>query len=173
MTDSATAVDEAELHEIRILGWPLDVAARATEHHEGLMREFALLSNPHPDQDLFVPARLTGIMKKLRHQYSGLTQTQSDEMDEAMARGIATIDVTYRLPAAVAPAVRDLDALLDEADDFCRSGELLTMATPPDLVRYRKWFLGEFARQLAGHEPTPWSEYQGQSPMGAPPTGGS
>ena len=161
MTDSATSTGDVELHEVRMIGWPLELAGRASEHHEGLMREFALLANPHPDQDLFVPARLTRVMKKLRGEYSGFTERQTEEAEQARERGDATIDVTYRLPAAVKDAVTELDRLLDDADEFCRSGDLLTLATPADLVRYRRWFLGEFQRQLDGLDPTPWHEYQG------------
>jgi hypothetical protein len=47
--------------------------------------------------------------------------------------------------------------MLDEADEFCRQGKhLLTLATPPDLRRYRQWFLGEFVAQIGGRPPTPW-----------------
>jgi hypothetical protein len=50
--------------------------------------------------------------------------------------------------------------MLDEVDEFCRQGKhLLTLATPPELVAYRRWYLGEFIAQLAGRPATPWPDY--------------
>jgi hypothetical protein len=46
--------------------------------------------------------------------------------------------------------------MLDEADAFCRGGDLLMLATPDDQVAFRRWFLAEFVTQLGGGAPTPW-----------------
>jgi hypothetical protein len=63
------------------------------------------------------------------------------------------------LPATAAPALRGVAELLDEADEFCRSGQhLLTLATPSHLLEYRRWYLGELAAQLEGAPPKPWPE---------------
>ncbi len=61
------------------------------------------------------------------------------------------------MPPEVAAAARRLGDLLDEADEFCRSGHLLTVATQPESVAFRRWYLGEFQRQIDGHPPGPWS----------------
>jgi hypothetical protein len=62
----------------------------------------------------------------------------------------------YRVPLAAGEACVELNAMLDEADEFCREGDLLTLATPADQVAFRRWFLGEFVEQLGGGAPTPW-----------------
>ena len=50
--------------------------------------------------------------------------------------------------------------MLDEADRYCRQGRhLLTLATPDDLLAYRRWYLREIAEQLAGAAPVPWPVY--------------
>jgi hypothetical protein len=50
--------------------------------------------------------------------------------------------------------------MLDEADEYCRSGQaLLTLETPPDAKLFRQWYLDEFIGQLSGAPPTPWPEY--------------
>jgi hypothetical protein len=68
--------------------------------------------------------------------------------------------VTYQIPVAASSAAQQLGSMLDAADDFCRAGQhLLTLATPPELVRYRRWYLGEFVAQLADGPATPWPEY--------------
>jgi anti-anti-sigma factor len=40
---------------------------------------------------------------------------------------------------------------------------LLTIVTPPDLVEFREWFLGEVTRQIDGLPPTRWSDYNRSS----------
>ena len=73
-----------------------------------------------------------------------------------MERGDEEIDLTFRVPAAVAEATVELAAMLNRADDYCRQGALLTLATPDDLVAFRRWYLGEFRAQINGARPTPW-----------------
>ena len=51
----------------------------------------------------------------------------------------------------------ELTGLLEEADDYCRRGELLTLATPPELVAFRNWYLGQVVEQIDGRPPTPWA----------------
>ena len=47
--------------------------------------------------------------------------------------------------------------MLEEADDYCRRGDhLLTLATPEEERRFRRWFIGEFVDQIEGKPPTPW-----------------
>ncbi len=70
----------------------------------------------------------------------------------------STSPITYHLPPEVGPAAQELDRMLDEANEFCRSGDLLTLDTPPDVLAFRQWFLAEFVAQLAGSAPTPWGD---------------
>ena len=57
--------------------------------------------------------------------------------------------------------MRQLGALLEEVDDFCRSGQhLITLATPPESLAFRRWYLNEFIAQMERHEPpVPWPDY--------------
>ena len=52
-----------ELVEIRIIGMPLDVYQRSGEHHDGLLREFALLAAAD-DPGEHVPARLVALAEE-------------------------------------------------------------------------------------------------------------
>jgi hypothetical protein len=149
-----------ELVTIEIRGLPVPLHGRSQEHSEGLMREFALMANPHPDSEQEPPQRLIRLMEQLRGEYSGFTAGVEQSLQDAIERGDEIIDLEYRLPVAVRGACIDLDQILDEVDEFCRAGEMLTLASPPELVRYRKWFLDEFVNQIDGKPPTPWSEYE-------------
>lgn len=157
----------AESVEVRLVGFPLALHAQTVEHYEELMREFRLIAygaeQPH-SESYSVPARLVDLVERVTDRYAGLTDAQDAERDAAYARGQERIDLVYRVPPSVAEASRDLVVMLEEADEFCRRGDLLTLATPPPLVRFRRWYLGEFVRQIGGEPPCPWDEYAAVAP---------
>jgi len=146
-----------DLVEVRLLRFPLPLWARSREHHEELMREFALLAlSPEPIRP-DVPERLRTLIDSLGRQYGAAVEAGSAERDKAWMRGDTTCDLVYRVPRSVREASRLLSALLDEADEFCRAGhELLTLAAPADILAFRRWSLDEFVRQIDGHGPRPW-----------------
>ena len=150
---------EAPMVTVRLIRFPLDLAAESTEHFEGLKREFALLAMRAPES-AEVPKRLLDLVAALTDRYAGLTEATNRERDEAIARGETVSDeLSYTVPPAVADACVDLASMLDDADEYCRQGELLlTLATPPQLVAFRRWYLGEFVAQLQGEPPLPWTE---------------
>jgi hypothetical protein len=141
--------------EVRILRFPLKVWAEASERFQGLLREFALMTL-RPDMAEDVPVRLRALISSMQERYSGFLQMTNREREEALAAGLEYVDLTYRLPSSAKHPIRELLELLDEADEFCRQGDLLTLAAPPEDVEYRRWLLGEFLRQLDGEPPTPW-----------------
>jgi hypothetical protein len=47
--------------------------------------------------------------------------------------------------------------MLDEADEFSRSAQLLTLPASATSIAVRRWFLSELVTQLHGQAPTPWS----------------
>ena len=147
-----------ELVEVHLVQMPLDLMAQAQEHGEGLTREFALIATSLSSDS--VPVRLQQLSDQLSGQYSMFTEDVQRQIDEAMERGDPVIDVTYSLPPSVSDACMVLNDLLEEADEFCRNGDLLTLETPPEYARLRRWFLGEFVRQVEGHKPVPWPEYE-------------
>jgi hypothetical protein len=154
-------VSEA-LREVRLLAFPIPLYKRSTEHHEELIREFQLLAidPPASTPGHEVPGRLLDLIAALTDEYAGFSDAPNADRDAAADRGDAEVDLVFRVPAGVGDACVRLDALLDEADEFCRAGDrLLTLATPADLAALRKWYLGEFPAQLAGRAPTPWPAY--------------
>ena len=153
-----TMMEDTRLVTVRLIGLPLDVHARAEEHNEDLMREFAHIAHSTPDVTERIPNRLLALVARLRAEYDPVTAPVRDAMEAARAQGQTSVDLTYHVPPAASRAADELSELLDEADEFCRSGDLLTLATPPDLLRYRRWFLGEFRRQIAGEPPTAWDD---------------
>lgn len=141
--------------EVRLVGLPIDEYRSSQQHHDGLFRELAIIALNDTDSE-FLPRRLLELIEELRTRYSGLTAAQRGELEEAMERGETSIDLRYEVPVSVGDACRGFAALLEEADEFCRQGDLLTLAPPPQAVHFRRWYLGEFIRQVEGREPTPW-----------------
>ena len=150
--------DGTRLVEVRLVNFPLAVYVRAYEHHQELMREFALLALappiPRPGHD--VPARLLELIEVLGRRYAASADDTDAVRDAAIARGETAIDLTYTVPESARDACLRLGELMDAADEFCRDENLLTLASEPDEVAFRRWYLDEFVRQIDGAEPTPW-----------------
>ncbi|HVF06069.1 MAG TPA: hypothetical protein VNA20_14605 [Frankiaceae bacterium] len=145
----------SELREVRLVAFPLRLHRVATEHHAELMREFQLLAFDD-DPRTEVPARLVELIAELNASYAGVAETADAEREAAIARGDESVDLTYRVPPGAAEACERLERMLAEADEFCRSEQLLTLATPAEAAAFRRWYLREFVAQLSGAEPTPW-----------------
>lgn len=144
---------------VKLLDLPIPIHARTTEHSDELMREFTYIRAQSVDPEgSTVPAKLLDLVDEISTRFAGFTAGSQAELDAAMSAGKASIDLEYLVPPDVATACIHLGELLDAADEYCREGEvLLTLATPDDLVAYRRWFLEEFVRQASGEPPRPWS----------------
>ncbi|MDQ1357304.1 MAG: hypothetical protein QOF20_688 [Acidimicrobiaceae bacterium] len=153
-----------ELVAVPVLRIPVAIWARTQEHIDELLREFTLIAAQLRDRPggADVPVRLIQLVQDLTEDYGGLNTDQEDRLAKAADAGLAEIDLVYQIPREAAVACRHLQEMLDEADAYCLDGEhLLTLATPMELNRFRRWFLEEFVRQLDGAAPTPWPDYQG------------
>lgn len=148
-------MNEADLVEVRLLNLPVAVQLEAAEHHDALIREFTLISASSAPNS--VPQRLLTLMDDLQVRFQEFSEAPRQAYESARADGAASVDVVYLVPPEVSEAVTRLGELLDEADGFCRAGEhLVTLATPPRALAYRRWFISEFVNQVAGGEPTAW-----------------
>jgi anti-sigma regulatory factor (Ser/Thr protein kinase) len=156
--EESSADAEVDLIDVHVLGIPLDIYKTTSQHQDELMREFALILGRAPDERRAVPGQLLELIDELQNRYSGFTTQARTEVQQALDRGDASVDVVYTVPRDMGPAVTHLGDILDAADDYCRSGEdLLTLDSPPEAVAFRNWFLGEFVRQCAGEPPRAWA----------------
>ena len=150
---SEAARDEA-LHELWLRRYPLRLGVRASEHYQAVLREFALLASTQPSGS--VPERLLALVDELGRRYAN-NNAHEVQRDEALARGEEVLDIVVRVPQSVRDVSRTLDRMLDETDDFCRDGTLLTLAPADDVVAFRHWYLGELVAQLDGAAARPWT----------------
>jgi anti-anti-sigma factor len=151
------------LIEVHLLELPIEIWTRFTAHLEAIQREFDIVKADLPRSS--VPHQFSDLLAELDLRYAGIGDPTRQELYAAAERGESQIDLVYRVPLDVAGATRRLEKMLNAVDEYCRVGErLLTLATPPDLVAFRNWSLGEFRRQLEqGLEPMPWSHFDGQN----------
>jgi hypothetical protein len=154
--------DEVELIDVVLVSLPVEAFRRSQQHHDALLREFALVAadvdadrDPHVDT---VPRRLLSLVSELAQQFGRFSVEPSTQLRDAIDNGVVRIDVHFRVPAAAKDAAINLGRLLDEADEYCRRGDLLTLATPPDTLAFRRRYLEEFVRQIDGAPARPWQE---------------
>ena len=141
------------LLDVWLLRYPLRLGVRASEHYESVFREFALLASAEPGPS--VPARMLGLIEELGRRYAR-NNAHEQERDAALARGESVLDIRMQVPESVGSVSQRLAEMLDETDDFCRQGVLLTLEPAADVVAFRRWYLDELARQVDGEEARPW-----------------
>lgn len=143
------------LVDIELRRYPLRLGVRASQHYDEVFREFALLAASQPQDQDSIPVRLLSLVDALGRRYARQERHEA-ERDEALRRGERDRDLVIQVPESAAEASAVLDRMLDETDEFCRDGVLLTLAAPADVVAFRRWYLNEVVAQVGGRAATPW-----------------
>ena len=146
-----------DLHEVRLLNVPLHLLVAGREHHDEVMREFAVLALDEDMASGHAPVRMLQLIDTLGRQYGAASARPDAEIEAAIERGETTVDLVYHVPAHVVDAADHLEELMAEADSFCRERQLLTLARPPLVAEFSRWYLDQFRLQIAGGEPIPWT----------------
>jgi hypothetical protein len=141
-----------------LVDFPLRVAGRAYRHREALLREFAIIAIGGGEQ-ADIPKRLVEIATILDERYAGLNPEAEDTLDAAAQRKDEYIDLELTVPPRIKGDTLDLAPLLQEADDYCRTGGLLTLAPSDETRTFWTWFLSEFVRQADGQAPRSWHDF--------------
>lgn len=158
MSQSSHAADTVPVH---VLSLPVPLWRDTAIHHEAVNREFEILRAGF-DEDA-APNRLHRLVIELEGRFGDLSGPNREILEEAAARGDEHVDLVFDIPSAAAGAIREVSALLDAVDEFCNErDELLSLAASEEMVRFRRWFLAEFNRQIEdGLPPTPWPDAAG------------
>jgi len=144
---------------VRLSGVPVDLYFNAAQHTAELVREFTLISmgEGRGVSDSDVPARLLALVDELGNEYSEHRDDIRSAFEEARGRGDAFVDVEVPADDTAADITDRLTNLLDEADSFCRAGNLLTLEAPPELVAWRHWWRDQVVNQIRnGADPVPF-----------------
>jgi hypothetical protein len=156
-------LSDARTHSIRLQEFPVELFFESRCHNEALLREFMFISATDVTE-ADVPTRLLTLGRQLRDRFFGLNATLEEQLDAARARGDDVVDLEVRVAAAGREAAITLGALFDEADAYCRSGDLLTLAESEDVRDFRTWYIEEVVRQLDGGPPTAWTDWRARRP---------
>jgi anti-anti-sigma factor len=145
--------------ELHLLNFPLDLFDRSLQHAAALQRELDVIRVDERNRDR-PPDRLAELVEELDLRFVGYRAAMA--MIEALLASEAThhdvVIPVAGLPDEVAPAIEQLRDLMDEVDAYCaEGGELLTPPTPPDLLAFREWLLGQVIGQLRGADPVAWT----------------
>jgi hypothetical protein len=142
---------------VRFVGAPAALLQQARLHLEAITREFQLIEFDDADSP---PARLLELITRMRTNYDQMGfEGNRRFVAEALARDDDTLDFELPVPRRAGSAARLLITTMEETDEWCERGELLTLASPPEQRAMRRWFFGEIERQADGAAPIPWSEF--------------
>jgi hypothetical protein len=142
---------------ISLLEAPIQEMIRTAAHYDALYREFRLILELDPVHLEAIPGRLLSLIDELGSSFLGVGRAVEETWDTAVEENRETIDLHFRLPPEAAPVVERYNQLLDEADDYCRRAELLTIAPTDEAVTVRGWAFGQIVSQCHGEPPIPWS----------------
>jgi hypothetical protein len=70
--------------------------------------------------------------------------------------GADRMDWRVPLPRSTPTLMRQVQAVWTAVDDYCASGQLLTLARPAEVIALQEWSSVELIRQAEGAQPTPW-----------------
>jgi hypothetical protein len=102
--------------------------------------------------------QLLELVDDLRGRFRGDTDAIRAQVEAAAHDGKDTVDIELPADETAAEITERITDLLDAADEFCRSGDLLTLAAPPQVVAWRHWWRDQVVGQVReGAEPAPWT----------------
>lgn len=145
---------------VRLRGIPVALLQKASEQYEALFRELRLMKErggiaPGASG---LPERLSVLVSEIGTRFGGLGPGMDEVWQTAVDNKLDRFDWTLELPQAAVVACEFYDAMLDEADEFGLSAQLLTLPASPTSVAVRRWFLSELIGQLHGKAPVAWQE---------------
>jgi len=146
-------LNTADLVTIRLLGMPVELFLHLRRHFSELGRELRLLAITDPER---YPLALEFSEAYLQVEYERRHVVGLDALERAIADGTASIDLVYRAPSTAPATMERLNRLLHAVYDELTSKVLLASRPPSSMIDLQNWYLGEFRRQAAGEQPTPW-----------------
>jgi hypothetical protein len=149
-------MSDGAVTSIVLLGYPVRLGQRQQEHLDEVTREFQLLSMSQPEVRDHVPGRLLEVLDMLSARYSSELEQPRRLREQALQDGREQVDLVYPAVPGAAEMMTTWWDVLREVDVYCSNDELLSLATPPDVVALQRWVVTEIVAQSGGAAPTPW-----------------
>jgi hypothetical protein len=144
------------LHRIEIRGIPVALWDRARAWFGGLQREFTILSTQDGDE----PEELLKFVAEATDRFAQFGRSDA-LLDEAMNAGLAEVDQELMLPTMAREASLNLWSLIQRAEQYCSSGQMLTLVPDDDVRNFVRWYLFEVSNQIDGMAPRRWAANSG------------
>lgn len=154
MTGAADVISRAVLRD-----YPLRLWAQQQEHSQEVLREFTLLLIGQ--EELLAadaaPRQLVELAEMFSLRFGPLLDQISLARQEALDAGRDRMDSEVALVTGMPELLAQVDTVLRAVDEYCRHGDLLTLARPPEVVALFDWARTELVKQYEGSgEPAPW-----------------
>ena len=162
-TELREAVEKERSVPVDLMGIPVALLQKASEEYEALFRELRLMKERAGSADATppgapsLPGRLSLLVSEIGTRFSGLGPGMDENWQQVLDHNLGSYDWHLELPRSAVVDCEYYDAMLDEADEFCISANLLTLPTSASSVAVRRWFISEMIGQLRGRVPIPWS----------------
>lgn len=161
------AAADADWVAVELFGLDLALWDESDQHHASLLREVALIAGASPDDRAHLPARLLALVERVQAEFADSGEAIDAVRRQALADGHAHLDLAVPVPPDAGPAAQELHDLLDELDEYCATGALLTVPTAPEVAGFRRWYLRQFASQVDGAPPVSWPAWRASHPSPA------
>jgi hypothetical protein len=142
---------------VLLVDLPVRLWDEARQHSDALVREFAFIALEERG-DTELARRLLEIAATSDSRYANLNPEAEATVEAALLEGPETVTIEVQVPPDFKDHVLAAVPVLLEVDAYCARGDLLALATPPDLQAYWAWYLAEFVRQISGMAPLPWTQ---------------
>lgn len=149
--DGNEIVGEAVLRD-----YPLRLWARQQQHTDELLREFELLVAGTDLGADAAPYQLVQLAQMFNATFGALIDELTATRQRAYDAGADRIDWRVPLPRRTPELLQQVDAVWAAVDVYCSTGQLLTLARPPEVAALQAWSTAELVAQYGGAEPTPW-----------------
>jgi hypothetical protein len=143
---------------VRLADCPVELSLQQDRHLDELVRELQLLS---VDESNAESAALAQEIRGLLVSPTAARLTGRRAAERARDEGRDVVDIDMAMPREFGALVVQLHEAVARADELCREGRLLTLASPPEIQELRAWMTHEVSEQTtSGAAPIPWADWR-------------
>lgn len=139
---------------LRLEGVPVELFLESQDHQHDLIRELQLvqIGDQFDLATAEVSHQLARLIGDILTRYAPVRSATRLQAITALDRGEEFVTLEVPIRPGMAEALSAWLRLLEEADDVCRSGELLLTASRPEVRELRRWYAQELTKRLADSE---------------------
>lgn len=146
----------SELRRVTLMGVPAATYVAFNLHVDQLLHELQLATAARMWTQMAHSGRLHRLLSRSLSSQAEARASAWAQAREALTAPAERVDIDLRVPVGAADASRALLELLEEADELCERGELLTLPATAEIRDLRRWVTVELCSQLhLGRQPQP------------------